>query len=58
MKELREKSKIEYLGKFAGGPAAAASAAAASVPALAADPASPAASGLDADAISKGMGIK
>ncbi len=53
VKELREKAKIEYLGKFAGGPGAAASAPAAPVA-----PASPAASGLDADAISKGLGIK
>ncbi len=55
MKELREKAKIEYLGKFAEG--AGAAAAAASGPA-AADAASPAASGLDADAINKGLGIK
>lgn len=55
MKELREQAKIEYMGKFA--PAAGASApVAASAPAPA--PVSPAASGLDADAINKGLGIK
>jgi EpsD family peptidyl-prolyl cis-trans isomerase len=50
MKSLRENAKIEYVGKFAGGAPAAAAA-----PAL---PAAPAASGLDANTISKGMGLK
>jgi EpsD family peptidyl-prolyl cis-trans isomerase len=51
MKALRESAKIEYVGKFAGGAPAASAAA----PAL---PAAPAASGLDANAISKGLGLK
>jgi hypothetical protein len=51
MKDLREKAKVEYVGKFAD--KASAPAAGASAP-----PAAPPASGLDADAISKGMGIK
>ncbi len=66
MKELREKAKIEYVGNFAVKPAAAGSAPAAAapeasapaLPAPVATPATPAASGLDADSISKGMGIK
>lgn len=53
MKALREAAKIEYVGKFAEGAPAAAAAAPASVAAPA-----PAASGLDANAISKGMGLK
>lgn len=53
MKALREAAKIEYVGKFAEGAAPAAAAAPASVAAPA-----PAASGLDANAISKGMGLK
>lgn len=63
MKAMREAAKIEYVGKFAEGapPAAAASAAVATpspaAPAVA-TPAAPAASGLDANAISKGMGLK
>jgi len=59
MKELREKAKIEYQGKFAEKPAAAASAAptasAPAVPSLSEPASAPA---LDASAISKGMGIK
>ncbi|WP_374657491.1 EpsD family peptidyl-prolyl cis-trans isomerase [Inhella sp.] len=61
MKELREKSKVEYVGKFAEkAPAAAASAAPAdaTAPAATVAPAAPAASGLDPASISKGMGIK
>ena len=54
IKALREAAKIEYVGKFAEG-APAAGAAAASGPAPAA---APAASGLDANAITKGMGLK
>lgn len=55
VKRMRADSKIEYVGKFAEG---AASAPAAS-PAPAATPApAPAASGLDASSISKGMGLK
>jgi EpsD family peptidyl-prolyl cis-trans isomerase len=61
MKALRTASRIDYVGKFAeGAPAAAVKptpAAPAPAPA-AAKPAAPAASGLDADAISKGMGLK
>ena len=55
IKALRESSKIEYVGKFVGGPGAAASAPAATATVVA--PA-PAASGLDAATISKGMGLK
>lgn len=51
MKALRDGAKIEYVGKFAEGVPAAASAAAAT-------PTAPAASGLDANTISKGMGLK
>jgi EpsD family peptidyl-prolyl cis-trans isomerase len=53
IKALRDSSKIEYVGKFAGGPASAPAAA----PVAPAAPAS-AASGLDAATISKGMGLK
>lgn len=56
IKALRDSSNIEYVGKFVGGPGAAASAPAAA-PAPAVAPA-PAASGLDAATISKGMGLK
>ncbi len=66
MKALREAAKVEYVGKFAEG--APGSAGAASAPADAAapaaaptapvTPAAPAASGLDANTISKGMGLK
>ncbi|MEJ6006623.1 EpsD family peptidyl-prolyl cis-trans isomerase [Paucibacter sp. AS339] len=67
IKALRAAAKIEYVGKFAeGAPGAAASAPAAAatpaVPAVATQEApaavAPAASGLDASAISKGMGLK
>jgi EpsD family peptidyl-prolyl cis-trans isomerase len=69
IKALRDKSKIQYIGKFGEGsvasPAASApaeaapTAPAATTPAApAATPATPAASGLDAAAISKGMGLK
>jgi len=68
IKGLRDAAKVEYVGKFGEGatPAPAASAPAAAVapapaPAPAATPATPvapAASGLDAAAISKGMGLK
>ncbi|MDH5540539.1 MAG: EpsD family peptidyl-prolyl cis-trans isomerase, partial [Rhizobacter sp.] len=54
IKAMRAASHIKYVGKFAEGAPAAAAAA----PAKAAAPAAPAASGLDADAISKGMGLK
>lgn len=60
MKELRDKAKIEYQGKFVA-PSAASAPASGAAPvdaAAVAPPASPAASGLDADAISKGLGIK
>jgi len=63
VKTLREAAKIEYLGKFAEKSAAAASGA--SAPAASAvtepvtTPAAPAASGMDADALSKGLsGLK
>jgi EpsD family peptidyl-prolyl cis-trans isomerase len=62
VKELRAEAKVEYIGKFAEKPASAASGA--SAPAVAATPApaapaSAAASGLDADALSKGLsGLK
>ena len=55
IKALREAAKIEYVGKFAAAPASAPQAGAA--PASAAQPAGPAASGLDAGTISKGMGL-
>jgi EpsD family peptidyl-prolyl cis-trans isomerase len=63
-KELRAEAKVEYIGKFAEKPANAASGA--SAPAVAATPApapaptaAPASSGLDADALSKGLsGLK
>lgn len=67
MKGLREKAKIEYVGKFgegvppAGGAASAADAAPAATPSPAPAPApapAAAASGLDAADISKGMGLK
>ncbi|WP_349742863.1 EpsD family peptidyl-prolyl cis-trans isomerase [Roseateles cavernae] len=63
MKAMREAAKIEYVGKFAeGAPPAAAASAAVTTPSPAAPavatPAAPAASGLDANAISKGMGLK
>lgn len=66
MKGLREKAKIEYVGKFgegvppAGAAPAASDAAPAAAPAVAPAPApAPAASGgLDAADISKGMGLK
>lgn len=60
VKALREAAKIEYVGKFAEG-APGSAAAGASAPAAAttpAAPAAPAASGLDANTISKGMGLK
>jgi EpsD family peptidyl-prolyl cis-trans isomerase len=53
MKAMRDAAKIEYVGKFAGGAPAVA---AASAPAAAV--VAPAASGLDANTISKGMGLK
>jgi len=56
MKEMRASAKIEYVGKFAA--AAPAAAAASAVPPAPAAPAAPAASGLDANSISKGMGLK
>ncbi|MCX2865275.1 EpsD family peptidyl-prolyl cis-trans isomerase [Paucibacter sp. PLA-PC-4] len=67
MKAMREGAKIEYVGKFAEGtPPAAAAAAPAAVTtpspvapaATVATPAAPAASGMDANTISKGMGLK
>ena len=68
IKALRAAAKIEYVGKFAEGAPGAASAPAAAattapaVPAVTAPEApaavAPAASGLDANAISKGMGLK
>lgn len=53
IKEMRANAKVEYVGKFANG--APAPAAASAVPPA---PAASAASGLDASAISKGMGLK
>lgn len=50
VKELRAAGKIEYVGKFAEG--------AASAPQASPAPAAPAASGMDANTISKGMGLK
>ncbi len=63
VKAMRASAKLEYVGKFAGGPAAAASGAApAAVPAEAAAPAAPAApaasGALSAGDIAKGMGLK
>ncbi|MCV2370143.1 EpsD family peptidyl-prolyl cis-trans isomerase [Roseateles oligotrophus] len=66
IKALREAAKIEYIGKFAEGAPGKAGAAPASAPVAAATgdapaaaaPVAPAASGLDANAISKGMGLK
>lgn len=52
IKTLRDAAKIEYIGKFAEGVPAA------PTPAGTAAPAAPAASGLDSNAISKGMGLK
>ena len=51
LKSMRAAAKIEYVGKFAEGAAAAPAAAPAA-------PAPTASGGLDADAISKGMGLK
>ena len=53
MKAMREAAKIEYVGKFAEGAAAAGSA-----PAAAAAPPAAASGVLDAATISKGMGLK
>jgi len=58
IKSLRDAAKIDYIGKFAGGPAAAASAAAVAAPAVAVEAPAAAASGLNAADISKGMGLK
>jgi len=62
IKGLRDAAKIDYIGKFAGGPAAAASAAAmpapTAAPAAAVEAPAAAASGLNAADISKGMGLK
>lgn len=63
VKTLREAAKIEYLGKFADkAPAAASGASAPAVSSVAepvTTPAAPAASGIDADALSKGLsGLK
>ena len=63
IKAMRDAAKIEYLGKFAEKPASGAAAAAgnsvASVPSVAASPAESASSGVDADALSKGIsGLK
>lgn len=56
VKAMRAAAKIEYVGKFAGGPGAAASAPAAASPAT---PAAPAASGaLGGADVSKGLGLK
>lgn len=55
VKAMRAAARVQYVGKFAEGAASAAAAAAAAAPVPA--PA-PAASGLDADAISKGLGLK
>ena len=55
VKGMRAAAKVEYVGKFAE---AAASAAAAAPAPVAAPAAQPAPGGLDADAISKGMGLK
>lgn len=60
MKALRDAAKVEYVGKFAeGAPGAAGAAASAPAETAApATPAAPAASGLDANSVSKGMGLK
>jgi len=58
IKALREGSKIEYIGKFAEAPPAAASAPAAPVLPAATEAPAPAASGLDHSSITKGMGLK
>ena len=55
MKAMRDGAKIEYVGKFAEAAASAPAAAPAPTPTA---PAAPAASGLDASSISKGMGLK
>ena len=59
MKELRTEAKVEYIGKFAEKPASGASAAApASAPSVVPSAAS-SPSGIDADAMSKGLsGLK
>lgn len=58
IKALREGSKIEYIGKFAEAPSAAASAPAAPVLPAATEAPAPAASSLDNASITKGMGLK
>lgn len=60
IKELRAAAKVEYVGKFAEKPASAPAAEPAAVaPAVSAEPAASAASGLDSDALSKGLsGLK
>ena len=58
VKGMRAAAKVEYVGKFAEAAASAAAAAAAAPAPVAAPPAQPAPGGLDADAISKGMGLK
>ncbi len=55
VKAMRAAAKIEYVGKFGEGAPGAASAPATATPAA---PAAPAASGLNANDISKGMGLK
>lgn len=57
IKALRESSKIEYVGKFAEAASAPASAPVATPPVVPAAP-EQAASGLDPNSISKGMGLK
>lgn len=57
MKDMRTVAKIEYVGKFQAG-ASSASASAPAGAASGAEPAARAASGLDANAINKGLGIK
>lgn len=56
LKSMRSEAKIEYVGKFAEAAVAAAPAAAVAAPAPA--PAPAASGALNADAISKGMGLK
>jgi len=59
LKALRDSSKIEYVGKFAQPAAAAASAAPVALQqSVAPEAPAPAASGLDAATVSKGMGLK